>query len=324
VGPEIVYELEEPAQEIGTGLIDGASPDGSAIYVEQESKDFPEPACEGQPGPVISRLPLGGGQVEVLATKENPIRGLMLRGSGGRMAIVSGCEEFLTAVWTATETADGHLRDIRKLDLGDFSGSPFSFSWSADGTSILAANSLYEGHPPEIVRIDPRTGKTTVIFDTKLDYPVNQASQLSDGTFVVGARGSVTLRGADGAVRATLKGDGFQLSADRSRIALFGRELALVADGSNATTLIPADRSGTFTSAEFSPDGRAIGYVRGRDSNSQVGVVNIADRADSRAAGSGSFGRVHFTGDGRGLAFNKFGEPPGFTSRVLLIRFRER
>ncbi len=328
---EIRYSQPSQPQQIGAGFLNGVSPDGSAAYVEEESKDFPQPGCEGQPEPVMYRLPVVGGDEKrelVRDTEDNPVRGQVIRGTGSRIAVVDACEGFFSALWVGAETADGHLADLKPVTLRRNDNqplpAPYSFSWSTDGEHLLAAvNDPTASRAGSVVRINPATEVITRLFDSGIASGVSQVGQLDDGSYVIAGNRKVTLRDAQGAITATFDGNGFALAPDRKRIAAFDQKLLLITPGqATPVTVVPAKRDHQITSANFSPNGRAISYGHNRDgADTEVAVVTVADRTITPITEPGPFGPSYFSGDGKALAFNRFDSEPAFVATVMLVRF---
>jgi hypothetical protein len=327
----IDYRRSGAPTQVGTGFLVEMSPDGSAAYVQEEDPRFPQPGCEGQPEPVMFRLPLAGGEREVLGAGKEPLNGDLVRGKGRRVAVVSGCEGFFERLLVGTETADGRLGGLKEVPLRrsgeDPAPSPNTFAWTADGKHLLAAvNELAAAGPgkPVVLRIDPSSGVVTRLFQVSGSEGVSQAGQLEDGTYVLAGGGQVTLRDDRGAVREAFPGNGFAISPDGRRIAVFREGLVLITPGGDdPLRLTPqAEKDREVTSAAFSPDGRAIAYVSSVNSVNTVEIVTPAEARVAEVAGPGPLGRPVFSGDGKALAFNEFGgEAAGFVARVLLVRF---
>ncbi|MEA2844443.1 MAG: hypothetical protein QOJ69_2114, partial [Actinomycetota bacterium] len=213
--PVIRYDQPSTVKLVGTGFVDGASLDGSAAYVEQEDPQFPQLGCEGQPEPVLFRLPLDGGERQLLGTTENQLHGHVIFGHGNRIAVVGGCEGFFTDLWVGNETLDGHVNGIRRVAVGDLADgqtlATFSVSWSADGSSLLGAVNALDGGSGRVVAIDPDSGALTTLFDAGATRGVAQVGQLADGSYVVAADGKVSIRDAQGAVKIQGAGNAFEL-----------------------------------------------------------------------------------------------------------------
>lgn len=117
-GQRVDYAKASTPQVVGRGLVEVVTPDGKALVVSDENERFQEPGCEGLPEPVLVRLPLGGGEGEVLEPSPGePLRGRLLRGPGGRVALVDGCEGFLTSISVAEEAPDGRLGRLTKVPI---------------------------------------------------------------------------------------------------------------------------------------------------------------------------------------------------------------
>lgn len=323
------YHRPGEAVEAGTGSLAEMSLDGAAAYVEETDPRFSVPGCEGQSEPVMFRLPLSGGTREVLGAGKEPLNGAIVRGKRRRVAVVSSCEEFFSGLLVGAETADGHLTDLREVTLqrGDDEPppSPNTFAWSLDGRHVLTAvnEATAEKNPVPLMRIDPSTGATSRVFDVPDTVGITQVDQLADGTYVL-AGDKVTLRNGAGAVTDTFDGNGFALSPDRRRIAVFGRALALVTPGGpEPATLVPPESDRQITSATFSPDGRAIAYLsRADDNTSTVSIVTPADARVTKIAGPGPLSQPLFSGDGKHLAFNEYGgDALHFVAKLRLVSF---
>ena len=83
------YHGHDRAAEVGKGLVAGASPDGSALYVSALDASPSARGCEGEPEPVLFRMPLAGdGREPVGGT--TPVRGSVIRGANGRVVVAAG------------------------------------------------------------------------------------------------------------------------------------------------------------------------------------------------------------------------------------------
>jgi hypothetical protein len=330
--PQIdIHEFGTP-QQIGTGLLDGASLDGSAVYVEDPDPQFPEPGCEGQPESVMFRLPLEGGEREVVGGDQAPLRGTLVRGgSENRVAVVAGCESFFTDLFLAGETGDGRLTDVRRLTPAgipdDFLLNPQSVSWDRDGDNLLAAlqhQNAPDGDPSQVVSIDTQSGQVTRLFDAEQGTGVFRVGQLADGTYVVSTNLTVTYRDEQGVVKAGFQGKDFEIAPDRESLVIFGRNIFLGTQGeTRATEILPEQEGREISSVQFAPDGEAIVLTRYLLEGGQVevGVASLEDKEFTSVVTGGQYGRPYFTGDGAALVFNEFGGEPDFTSRVYLTRF---
>lgn len=240
------------------------------------------------------------------------------------------CEEFFVSLQVGDQDPDGHLEHLRVVRLNDEDHGrplpvPGSFAWSVDGKYLLASGNrssgpVVESRPGVVLRVDPATGDITRLFET--GFEVSRVGQLADGTYVVAGNAQVTLRDGKGTVRA-VDGDGFEIAPDGRRIAVFGRELVLVTPGdSGSDTLVPKGPEAPIVSADFSPDGRAIAYLRPRHEDDRISVVTISNARITPIAEHGRFGQPIFAGDGRALAFTDFGAAPDFVPRITLVRFQ--
>lgn len=331
-GPQVdIHQFGTP-QQIGTGLLDGTSRDGSAVYVEEPDPQFPEPGCEGQPESVMFRLSLEAGEREVIGGDQAPLRGTLVRGgSGNRVAVVAGCESFFNDLFVASETEDGRLTDITRVTPAgipeNFLLNPQSVSWNRDGDNLLAAlqhQNAPDGDPSQVVTIDPQSGQVTRLFDAEQGTGVLRVGQLEDGTYVVSTNLVVTYLDEEGVVKAGFQGKDFEIAPDRESLVIFGRNVLLGAQGETRATEILAEEQGReVSSVQFTPDGKAIAVTRYLLEGGQVevGVASLEDGRFTSVVTGGQYGRPHFTGDGEALVFNQFGGEPDFTSKVYLTRF---
>ena len=229
--PVVKYDQPSTVSLVGTGLVDGASLDGSAVFVQEEDPRFPQLGCEGQPQPVMFRLPLAGGERELIGNGEDHLHGRIVHGQGDRIAIVSGCEGFFTALWVGTETLDGRVSGLRKVPVQVSEGqalAPFSISWSANGLALLGAVNIFGGGGL-VVSIDPDSGALTTVFDAQAGSGVSQVGQFADGSYVVAAEVKVSIRNAQGAVKIQAAGNGFELAPDLLSVVAYGTEVLLLA-----------------------------------------------------------------------------------------------
>ena len=313
------YHRPSAAREVGTGLLEGTSLDGSALYVTAIDATLSPRGCEGQPEPVLFRVPLAGGARQAANAPGELVRGTLLRGSERRIALVAGCEEFLSAVRTGSETPDGQLRDLRKIDLKQL-GNAAILAWSGDGRTLVAVSrSAAPGGTGTVVRVDPATGATTPLFS--VSGPVTQVGQLADGTVVMAGAGKVTLRDGSGAVKETLDGIGFTVAPDARRLAVWGKALRLLTPGQRATTLATTGATDMLGPVQFSPDGTALVYPTGSEQTGQVAVVTVSDGKVTTLPGTGRFVRVFFTGDGKAVAFSRQAARLGDEATVFVVRF---
>lgn len=318
-------------QEIGTGLLDGMTPDGSAAYVEDRDPQFPEAGCEGQPEPAMFLLPLGGGERTLVGGGAAPLHGrLIAGGSDGRIAVVAGCESFFQELTVARQSEDGTLSEVTPVTPAVPEGwllNPGSMSWSKGGEALLAALhdvNAPDGEPSRIVSIDPASGELTRIFDAEQGTGVLKVGQMQNGIYAVAANLVVSFRDEGGGSQARFGGHSFETSPDRRRMVVYGNTLQLVEQGAGqATELLPEMPGRQFTGVSFSPDGRAVTFERysAEGGHTEVGIVTLPDRRFTSVVIGGQYGRPFFSGDGRALAFNQFGSEPDFVSRVYLTTF---
>src|SRR6266852_3887676 len=326
------YHTLGPAREIGTGYLVGTSLDGSAAYVSDVDATS-KPGCEGRPRSMLFRLPVTGATRELLADSSAGVS----RGPGGHVALAEYCEEFFTSLQVGTESPDGHLSDLKAVELRvNGQPTPSRFSWSSDGTHLLGWATGPEGPPTpatgKIWSIDPATGAASELFDIG-SGPVVAVAQLAGGTYVVSvglasvdpATGSsyrIALRDTTGVEQAHLDGDGFAIAPDGRQVAVFGIGVSLIAPGQTAPTgLVGPDPTGRVTSAGFSPDGRAIAYIVTEGQDHRVSIVTIPNRTVTPVPAPGFVASALFTGDGAALVLSTLSGELRDKTTVLLVPF---
>lgn len=329
--PTVDFKSFDTPERVGTGLIDGTTLDGSAIYIEEPDPGFPEPGCEGQPEPVMFVQPLGEGERTPAGGAKPPLHGSLIRGgSGDRVAVVSGCESFFTGLFVAAESEDGTLSGLKSVTPAVPEGfllNPSTVSWSRNGKVLLAAIQdvdAPDGDPAQIVAIDPASGKVTKLFDAEQGTGVFGVGQMQNGYYVVATNLVVSFRNAKGTVQAGFQGQGFDISPDRRRLVVFGRNLRLAAQGdTKAAKIVPEKEGLEISSARFSPDGRAVVFERYALDTGQVevNVVTPAGKELTNIVTGSQYGRSFFTGDGKALVFNMFGGETDLTTRAYVARF---
>jgi hypothetical protein len=313
---------------VGSGILQGMSLDGSAAYVSDTDKAFPEPGCEGQPESVMFRQPLSGGERTRLGDGKSPVKGEVVRGPDGLVALVRVCEEFFNGLAIGRESPDGQITDLREVKLtqteGDGNPAAFSFSWTPDGKALLAAiNDPLgpDGKPSTLVSIDPATGAMSRLFDGEGGSGVFQFAKLEGGTYVVSSNRVVTFRDAGGRITASFPGNGFEVFPDRSRVVVYGPALAVATEGSREAKTIAAERPDhEISSARISPDGEAVAFNRYslQGSTNEIAVATVDDGKTSSVVSGEGYGEPFFSGDGRSLGFNRFTREPEFLAQVLV------
>lgn len=328
--PEVSFHQFATPQQIGTGLLNGTSRDGSAVYVEETDPGFPEPGCEGLPEPVMFRQPVSAGDREPAAAL--PLNGTLVRGgSGNRVAVVSGCEAFFTRLVIAQETPEGLLEDPQEVVPrgvpDDFGLNPLSFSWSNDGALLLAAIQHFDapdGDPARIVSLDPGTGQVETIFESEQGTGVFKVGQLRNGHYVISTNLVVSFKNADGSLVAAFQGKDFEIAPGLEQVAIYGLNLSVVDQDSNIPTELVEEQSGQeIIDARYSAGGEALilNRIRLDTSLTEVALVSLDDTRFTSVVLGGHYGRSHFTGDNRALVFNKFSQEPQTPDRVFLVAF---
>lgn len=276
---------------------------------------FPQPGCEGAPESVLFKLPLSGGERALLRNGEQPLKDLIFRGPDGQVALVDICEGFFQGLQVGTESPDGSITDLKdvKLGLDPNRGLPaaFSFSWSNDGKSLLAAiddPDAPDGGPSRVVGINPQSGAVAELFSGGMGSGIFQIAQLENGLYVVSSNRVVTFHDGGGKITSTFKGNGFTLSPDRSSVVIFGEQLTTATeDDQQARLLVGQKANYEISSADISPDGTAVVFNRYDLSSgaNEVALVTLGDSKFSAIASAPGIGEALFTGNGKAIAFTK-------------------
>jgi hypothetical protein len=318
-------------EELGTGLLDGATRSGSALYIEEPDSALSKLGCEGQPEAVMFRVPLDGGDRTVVGGDLAPLRGHLVRGgSDDRVAVIASCESFFTRLVVATESRDGTLTDLKEVVPQVAEGfllNASTVNWSRDGKALLAAVQdvdAPDGDPAQVVSIDPESGRITKLFDAEQGTGIFNVGQMQNGNYVVATNLVVSFRDAKGVVKASFQGQGFEISPDRRRLAVFGRNLRMASQGSNrANEIVPEKEGLEVSAAKFSPDGTAIVFERYSMETGmvEISVVTLDDKKVTNVVTGAQYDRSFFTGDGKALAFNLYTSEPDFATNVYVTRF---
>ncbi|HEX2052229.1 MAG TPA: hypothetical protein VHJ78_00700 [Actinomycetota bacterium] len=331
-GPVDVTRFGTP-REIGTGVLNGTTLDGSAAYVEEADERFPEPGCEGQPNPAMFRLPLAGGERQLVGGGDTPLHGNLVRGgSEGQVAIVAVCESFFTDLWIGRESRQGEISDLRRVTPSvpeNFLLNATTVSWSNDGSTLLGALqdvNAPDGAPAQVVTINPESGQITKLFDAEQGTGVFKVGQMKNGRYVVATNLVVSFRDEAGVVLAGFQGQGFEIAPGGEEMVVFGRNLMRVPQGgTRASQVVEQIEGREITSAHFSPDGEAVAITRliAGGGEVEVAIVTLEDSELTSVVTAAPYGPAWFSGDGRALVFTQLGGEPDFTSRVYVTRFEE-
>ncbi|MGQ0679664.1 MAG: hypothetical protein ACT4OM_08435 [Actinomycetota bacterium] len=325
---EIDYHSIAQPKPVGTGFLVETSLDGSALFVTDTDPTFPQPGCEGQPESVLQLLNLASGTRELLRNGDKPLKDQLFRGPAGQTAMVDICEEFFVALQVGRESAGGQINNVTvvdpALDAGSELFAPFSFSWSNDGRILAAIADIRapDGNPPRLVAINPESSEITDLFEGNHGTGVFQFAQLAAGTYVESSNRVVNFRNSAGDLLAAFPGNGFTVTPDRTGVVTYGEVLATVSEGqSEATTLVPRKPGWEISSANVSPDGRAVAFNRYHleGGMNEIGIVTIDDYRFTMITSGDGLGEPRFTGDGKALAFNLF-DPADGSAGVLLAR----
>ena len=321
------YHAFSAPRPIGAGFLETMTLDGSAAYVSDTDPAFPQRGCEGQPEPVLFRQPLSGGPRELLGDAATPLKGRIVRGPDGVVALLDVCEGFFQSLAVGKESADGRINELREVMLGQVEGlASFSFSWTRDGKGLLAAvndPAGPDGGPTRLIRIDPQNGAITPLFTGEGGSGVFQFAELEGGTYVLSANREVSFRRQDGSVVASFPGNGFEVFPDGKSIAVYGEAVAVAGEGSGEPrTLVQPRPDREISSAAISPDGKAVAFNRYglQGSETEISVVTVGDGKTSVLVSGEGYGAPVFSGDGAALGFNQTASEPELSVKLMLAR----
>ncbi len=313
--------------ELGQGLIQGTTLDGSSIYVSENVEGSEGMGCEGQGRSVVKRVPIGGGPRTPVAEAGSPVQGAFVRGgSDGRVAVFNSCEEFVSSAYVAKESRDGRITEAEKVPIPTES-LPRFFGWSNDGLYLLGVVATPDGAQSRVVQVDPGSGALTDLFRSD---PVSKVAQLKDGSYVVASNNKIAVRSTTKVLRS-FDGSTFEVTTAGDRFVIMGGGLSLVSGDSEPKVLLKAEPESQIPEASFSPTGELVTYERigsvGDKVKSEIGVVSAAG-AVQKVEASGPKGRRTlvapvFTGDGKVVAYNRFVEDFEAPPTVVVFRLPE-
>jgi hypothetical protein len=310
---------------VGTGLVEAFTLDGNAIIVSDEDQRFSKRGCEGLPEDVLLRVPFDGGQREPIGTADgDPLKGHFRRTSGGRVAVVEDCEEYLGRIFVAREAPEGWLGQVVEVreQEGRWPKVAEIVVWSASPTHLLAAtvtatNANYEPTEFAVVRIAVPSGTVEELFRT--GDPVFQVGQFSDGRVVSAGEGRVRVHGAPGKMTNEYEGDGFAIGPDGS-LAILAEGLTVVPpSGGPARVLAPPKPGARVIQAGWAPGAEAVAYIRRGDKNESVEIVTMEGTVTELAKAAAW--RLAFSPDGRQLAFSQLRSEPTEPADAVVLRF---
>lgn len=328
----IDYSRPDAPRRLGTGLVEAVSVDGSALLVADHGGRSETPGCQGLPAPSLQRVPLDGGERTAVRSAEGnrPVRGRVLRGPGGKVAVVYECRAFTTEVLVGTETADGRLEDLTRLADGLAPETRLQ-AWSASGGQLLAISTATPpGSSPEpvAVRIDPAGGAVTQLFQGGMQ----QVGELADGSLVVATDDNrVRIRRPSGEWSADAPGRSFAIAPDGRRVAAYGDDITLMtAAGVDTAVGIPAGEQ--VTDVEWAGPGDALAYTSERLTadgtrlaESYVALHHPGGQpARIAITTTGLYAGLAFAPAGDRLAFSHIGDEPGYRTEAFTIRFPTR
>jgi hypothetical protein len=325
----VPYAEPRAARAVGSGVVEAVTLDGEALLVRQMDKRFLAPGCEGEPEPVLARLPLAGGERQVLEPSAGEaLRGRLVRGPDRRVALVEACEGFLERLSVAEEAADGSLSRPTEVPLDrehDSLAPRFdtAVAWSPSGELLMAFTEPAPATSPgesAAVRIDVRTGRTKRLL---VGRDVVQVAELSDGRLVSAGGGNVRIHRPDGATVAETAGEGFAISPNGRTVAVSGTTLVLLEPDGTRRPLVTPDK-GRIVEVAWSPSGDAVAYAvtEGTSADTtRIAVVTVAEKAVTELTGPGRHYQLTFSPAGDLVAFSRFSDAPGSESEVLVVRF---
>lgn len=318
-------QVSPRAGKLGQGTVQGASLNGSFVYVSDAIPGSEGRGCEGAGDQVLYRVPVDGRERTMAADDTGPARGTILRGgSKGRIALIEGCEENPTRAFVATESEDGRISAIQRVPVPERS-IPRLTGWSNDGLYLLGVTGDPAGDGPtpmQVVQVDPSSGDSNTLFDSE---PVYRVAQLKNGSYVTQGSGTISVRTTT-AVQRTYRGDFFQMSPTGDRFAVLGTGLSVVAGQGEPQAVVPGGEESTVYSASFSQDGRNLTYVLVRNEGPQVdadlGVVIDGKAKVIKSSGlkdQVSFSFPVFAAGGRYVAYNETPDDGSNPHDVVLV-----
>ena len=318
--PVDAYRRFGTARTVATaGSVVGTSLDGTAIYVLRPDPSRLVPDCAGtRPADALYRVSLTGAADEPVLAGTDPVAGQVVRGPGGRVAVfkvaaTDGCPGWEAKVHVGSETADGHLRDLRPITSTGIE-SLAALAWAADGSRLLTHGSggRRPTDPWPVVTLDPTSGAQSPVFTVA--GPISDVRQLSDGLYAVAHGSRVTLHdragaelaGADGVLGRTLADGASVLVVSASA----GEPVRVLRAGqASATPFLDIAAGFRLGSLALSPDGRALAYTLAGPgtTTSAVTLRTLPDQVSTPVPVSGTV--AAFAGDGKALIVATPGRP---------------
>jgi len=298
--------------QLGDGLVEAMSPDGSNVMVSRVIEGLSVPGCEGQPEPVLVLAPVAGGEA-VAALPDNPeYNGTVTDLGSGRVALVAGCEEFLSGIVVTDQAPTGALSGATEVPSP--SGQPIDAILdigAADPAALVALAGRFgaTGNETAVVRIDLATGVTTELLQTgEADFLFGV---LADGTYALGDGVEVrVVHPITGQELSAYPGEFLAVSPDGTTLAVVGPGVVLVSPpAAPAPLLEPPAGEAPVIDAAWAPAGDRLAIVR-RGVEDTLAVVDRAGTVIELDTAR-RIVRLAWSADGSTLAYTRLLEGTG-------------
>ena len=296
-------------KRVGAGLIEGWSPDGTALIVGRVDDTLSKEGCEGAKEPVFFLQPVNGGASTVAFPGHTEMNGSFVGTQPGTNDVVmlSGCEGYLGDLSVARQSADGTLRDRRLVVIADTAQAAELTgvsSLSIDGSALLLTGKAFADDVEHVVstRIDLATGASLAIETGGRGGA--HIAEATGGRIVVSDGSTVYVLAKDGLPIRTYDGSDFAVSRDGSRLAVVSNgALGIASVGEGITVTVALPKAVESALLLFSPDGRTVAVLSYDDAGSVAvvrgGTVHVVAEGES-------YGRMAWNPAGTAIAFNRF------------------
>jgi hypothetical protein len=299
-------------EELGDGLVEAMSPDGSNVIVSRVVDGLSAPGCEGQPEPVLVLVPVAGGEAVPALPDDPQYNGSITDLGSGQVALVAGCEEFLSGIVVANQAPTGALSAATEVPSP--TGQPIDAILdigAADPAALVALASRFgaTGNETAVVSIDLATGVTTELLRTaETDYLFGV---LADGTYAIGDGVEVrVVHPITGQELSAYPGEFLAVSPDGRTLAVVGPGVVLVAPpAAPAPLLEPAAGEAPVIDAAWAPAGDRLAIVR-RGVEDTLAVVDRAGQVTELDTAR-RIVRLAWSADGSVLAYTRLLEATG-------------
>lgn len=252
--------LAEPV-ELGPGLPEWLTDGAGTALVSVPGAEAPE--CPGEGPRALERVAVPDGNRSPVEGAP-PAAGRVIGASPTDptlLALLAVCDGVPTALYTARVGPDGGLGEVQSVaPHPDLPGLDVqTMQWARDGSGLLA---LRFGESGTTVMRAGLDGTVTQVA-TAPDGAILDVGQLGDGRFVYrqGVSFGVVVATPDGAVQTTFEGrEGFAVSPDGGRLAVFGPSGLALVDAEGAMTDLTPD---TVSGARWTPAGDSLVVVVG-------------------------------------------------------------